>query len=195
MFSGIIEEVGKVVSYDNSTMIIEANKVLSDLKISESVMVAGACLTVVDRDSKSFIVETIPETYNRTNFKNIKKNSSVNLERSLSYGDRVGGHMVQGHVDGTGIILSNKKEKNSNIIKIKTDESINKYIVEKGYIAIDGASLTIIDVNLDFFSVGIIPFTFEHTTIKYRKEKDLVNLELDITAKYISKLCNNYIKS
>ena len=195
MFSGIIEEVGKVVSYDNSTMIIEADKVLSDLKISESVMVAGACLTVVDRDSKSFIVETIPETYNRTNFKNIKKNSSVNLERSLSYGDRVGGHMVQGHVDGTGIILSNKKEKNSNIIKIKTDESINKYIVEKGYIAIDGASLTIIDVNLDFFSVGIIPFTFEHTTIKYRKEKDLVNLELDITAKYISKLCNNYIKS
>ena len=195
MFSGIIEEVGKVISYDKSTMIIEANKVLDDLKISESIMVAGACLTVTDRNTNNFTVETIPETYRRTNFMNIKKNSYVNLERALSYGDRVGGHMVQGHVDGTGIIISSKKEKNSNIIKIKTDQTINQYIVEKGYIAIDGASLTIIDVNSDFFSIGIIPFTYKHTTIKYRKEKDLVNIELDITAKYISKLCNNYIKS
>ena len=147
MFSGIIEEVGKVVSYDKSTMIIEANKVLNDLKISESIMVSGACLTVTARDTNSFTVETIPETYKRTNFKNIKKNSYVNLERALSYGDRVGGHMVQGHVDGTGIIISNEKEKNSNIIKIKTEQSINQYIVEKGYIAIDGASLTIIAVS------------------------------------------------
>ena len=195
MFSGIIEEVGKVVSYDKSTMIIEANKVLNDLKISESIMVSGACLTVTARDTNSFTVETIPETYKRTNFKNIKKNSYVNLERALSYGDRVGGHMVQGHVDGTGIIISNEKEKNSNIIKIKTEQSINQYIVEKGYIAFDGASLTIIDVNSDYFSIGIKPFTYEHTTIKNRNEKDLVNIELDITAKYISKLCNNYLKS
>ena len=195
MFSGIIEEVGKVISYDKSTMVIEANKVLDDLKISESIMVAGACLTVTNRNTNNFTVETIPETFRRTNFMNIEKNSYVNLERALSYGDRVGGHMVQGHVDGTGIIISTKKENNSNIIKIKTHQSINQYIVEKGYIAIDGTSLTIIEVNSDFFSIGIIPFTYEHTTIKYRKEKDLVNLELDITAKYISKLCNNYIKS
>jgi len=195
MFSGIIEEVGKVISYDKSTMVIEANKVLDDLKISESIMVAGACLTVTHRNTNNFTVETIPETFRRTNFMNIEKNSYVNLERALSYGDRVGGHMVQGHVDGTGIIISTKKENNSNIIKIKTHQSINQYIVEKGYIAIDGTSLTIIEVNSDFFSIGIIPFTYEHTTIKYRKEKDLVNLELDITAKYISKLCNNYIKS
>ena len=195
MFSGIIEEVGKVISYDKSTMVIEADKVLDDLKISESIMVAGACLTVTNRNTNNFTVETIPETFRRTNFMNIEKNSYVNLERALSYGQRVGGHMVQGHVDGTGIIISTKKEKNSNIIKIKTDQSINQYLVEKGYIAIDGTSLTIIEVNSDFFSIGIIPFTYEHTTIKYRKEKDLVNLELDITAKYISKLCNNYIKS
>ncbi|MAR34095.1 MAG: riboflavin synthase [Chloroflexi bacterium] len=195
MFSGIIEEVGKVISYDKSTMVVEANKVLDDLKISESIMVAGACLTVTNRNTNNFTVETIPETFRRTNFMNIEKNSYVNLERALSYGQRVGGHMVQGHVDGTGIIISTKKENNSNIIKIKTDQSINQYLVEKGYIAIDGTSLTIIEVNSDFFSIGIIPFTYEHTTIKYRKEKDLVNLELDITAKYISKLCNNYIKS
>ena len=195
MFSGIIEEVGKGISYDKSTMVVEANKVLDDLKISESIMVAGACLTVTDRNTNNFTVETIPETFRRTNFMNIEKNSYVNLERALSYGQRVGGHMVQGHVDGTGIIISTKKENNSNIIKIKTDQSINQYLVEKGYIAIDGTSLTIIEVNSDFFSIGIIPFTYEHTTIKYRKEKDLVNLELDITAKYISKLCNNYIKS
>ena len=195
MFSGIIEEVGKVISYDKSTMVVEANKVLDDLKISESIMVAGACLTVTNRNTNNFTVETIPETFRRTNFMNIEKNSYVNLERALSYGQRVGGHMVQGHVDGTGIIISTKKENNSNIIKIKTDQSIYQYLVEKGYIAIDGTSLTIIEVNSDFFSIGIIPFTYEHTTIKYRKEKDLVNLELDITAKYISKLCNNYIKS
>ena len=195
MFSGIIEEVGKVISYDKSTMVVEANKVLDDLKISESIMVAGACLTVTNRNTNNFTVETIPETFRRTNFMNIEKNSYVNLERALSYGQRVGGHMVQGHVDGTGIIISTKKENNSNIIKIKTDQSINQYLVEKGYIAIDGTSLTIIEVNSDLFSIGIIPFTYEHTTIKYRKEKDLVNLELDITAKYISKLCNNYIKS
>ena len=195
MFSGIIEEVGKVISYDKSTIVVEANKVLDDLKISESIMVAGACLTVTNRNTNNFTVETIPETFRRTNFMNIEKNSYVNLERALSYGQRVGGHMVQGHVDGTGIIISTKKESNSNIIKIKTDQSINQYLVEKGYIAIDGTSLTIIEVNSDFFSIGIIPFTYEHTTIKYRKEKDLVNLELDITAKYISKLCNNYIKS
>ncbi|MFL2665004.1 MAG: riboflavin synthase [Dehalococcoidia bacterium] len=195
MFSGIIEEIGKVISYDKSTMVIEAKKVLSDLKISESIMVAGACLTVISRDMKSFTVETIPETYKRTNFIALQKNSYVNLERALSYGDRVGGHLVQGHVDGTGQIISTKKEKNSNIIKIKAEKSINNFVVEKGYITVDGTSLTIIEVNSEFFSIGIIPFTYENTTIKYRKEKDLVNLELDITAKYISKLCNNYIKS
>ena len=151
MFSGIIEEVGKVISYDKSTMVVEANKVLDDLKISESIMVAGACLTVTDRNTNNFTVETIPETFRRTNFMNIEKNSYVNLERALSYGQRVGGHMVQGHVDGTGIIISTKKENNSNIIKIKTDQSINQYLVEKGYIAIDGTSLTIIEVNSDFF--------------------------------------------
>ena len=195
MFSGIIEEIGRVISYDKSTMVIEAKKVLSDLKISESIMVAGACLTVISRDMKSFTVETIPETYKRTNFIALQKNSYVNLERALSYGDRVGGHLVQGHVDGTGQIISTKKEKNSNIIKIKAEKSINNFVVEKGYITVDGTSLTIIEVNSEFFSIGIIPFTYENTTIKYRKEKDLVNLELDITAKYISKLCNNYIKS
>ena len=99
MFSGIIEEVGKVISYDKSTMVVEANKVLDDLKISESIMVAGACLTVTNRNTNNFTVETIPETFRRTNFMNIEKNSYVNLERALSYGQRVGGHMVQGHVD------------------------------------------------------------------------------------------------
>ena len=153
MFSGIIEEIGKVISYDKSTMVIEAKKVLSDLKISESIMVAGACLTVISRDMKSFTVETIPETYKRTNFIALQKNSYVNLERALSYGDRVGGHLVQGHVDGTGQIISTKKEKNSNIIKIKAEKSINNFVVEKGYITVDGTSLTIIEVNSEFFSI------------------------------------------
>ncbi len=195
MFSGIIEEVGTVESYDGETLVIRANQVLDDLKISESIMVAGACLTVTalsDTDSL-FTVETVPETRTRTNFGDLKPGSKVNLERSLRYGDRVGGHMVQGHVDGVGSVRSVIEDGNSRIIVIEAPGNIIENVVEKGFITVDGTSLTVVDRNSDSFSIAIIPYTFEHTTLNERVEGSKVNLEADVTAKYVAKLIEPYV--
>ncbi len=195
MFSGIIEEVGTVESYDGETLVIRANQVLDDLKISESIMVAGACLTVTalsDTDSV-FTVETVPETTSRTNFGDLKPGSKVNLERSLRYGDRVGGHMVQGHVDGVGNVRSVIEDGNSRIIVIEAPGNIIENVVEKGFITVDGTSLTVVDRNSDSFSIAIIPYTFEHTTLNERVEGSKVNLEADVTAKYVAKLIEPYV--
>ena len=190
MFSGIIEEIGKVISYDKSTMVIEAKKVLSDLKISESIMVAGACLTVISRDMKSFTVETIPETYKRTNFIALQKNSYVNLERALSYGDRVGGHLVQGHVDTTAEIVEIEQQDNSWFIRLKLNKDFCKYIIHKGSITLDGVSLTVNDVTNSGFNVMIIPHTYQNTIFRTYEIGSIVNIEIDILAKYIEKLGN-----
>ena len=195
MFSGIIEEVGTVVSYDGETLVVRANQVLDDLKISESIMVAGACLTVtaLSEADSSFTVETVPETRTRTNFGDLEPGSNVNLERSLRYGDRVGGHMVQGHVDGVGTVRSVIEDGNSRIIVIEAPENIITNVVEKGFITVDGTSLTIVDSNDDSFSIAIIPYTFDHTTLNERPEGSKVNLEADVTAKYVAKLVEPYI--
>ena len=195
MFSGIIEEVGTVVSYDGETLVVRANQVLDDLKISESIMVAGACLTVtaLSESDSSFTVETVPETRTRTNFGDLEPGSNVNLERSLRYGDRVGGHMVQGHVDGVGTVRSVIEDGNSRIIVIEAPENIITNVVEKGFIAVDGTSLTIVDRNDDSFSIAIIPYTFDHTTFNERPEGSKVNLEADVTAKYVAKLVEPYL--
>jgi riboflavin synthase len=195
MFSGIIEEVGTVVSYDSETLVVRANQVLDDLKISESIMVAGACLTVtaLSEADSSFTVETVPETRTRTNFGDLKPGNNVNLERSLRYGDRVGGHMVQGHVDGVGTVRSVIEDGNSRIIVIEAPENIITNVVEKGFITVDGTSLTIVDRNDDSFSIAIIPYTFDHTTLGERPEGSKVNLEADVTAKYVAKLVEPYL--
>ncbi len=195
MFSGIIEEVGTVESYDGETLVVRANQVLDDLKISESIMVAGACLTVtaLSESDSSFTVETIPETRNRTNFGDLRSGSKVNLERSLRYGDRVGGHMVQGHVDGVGSIRSIVEDGNSRVIVIDAPENIIANVVEKGFITVDGTSLTVVDRNPGSFSIAIIPYTFDHTTLNERPEGSKVNLEADVTAKYVANLVEPYI--
>ncbi len=192
MFSGIIEEVGTVESYDGATLVVSANQVLGDLKVSESIMVAGACLTVIELTNSTFTVETVPETLHRTNFVDLKPGDQVNLERSLRYGDRVGGHMVQGHVDGVGTVRSVTEDGNSKVIVFEAPENIIENVVEKGFIAIDGASLTIIDRNSNSFSIAIIPFTFDHTTFSERSEGSRVNLETDVTAKYVANLIEPY---
>lgn len=192
MFSGIIEEVGTVVSYDGETLVVRANQVLDDLKVSESVLVAGACLTVIELSESTFTVETVPETRQRTNFGDLKPGDHVNLERSLRYGDRVGGHMVQGHVDGVGTVRSVITDGNSRVIVIEAPENIIADVVEKGFIAIDGTSLTIVDRNSDSFSIAIIPFTFDHTTFNERPDGSKVNLEADVTAKYVANLIEPY---
>jgi riboflavin synthase len=195
MFSGIIEEVGTVESYDGETLVVRANQVLDDLKISESIMVAGACLTVtaLSETNSTFTVETVPETRTRTNFGELGAGDSVNLERSLRYGDRVGGHMVQGHVDSVGTVRSVIEDGNSRVIVINAPENIIANVVEKGFITVDGTSLTIVDKNPDSFSIAVIPYTFDHTTFNERPEGSKVNLEADVTAKYVATLIEPYL--
>ena len=197
MFSGIIEEVGTVVRFDGETLVVGASQVLEDLKISESIMVAGACLTVtaLSETDFTFTVETVPETLVRTNLSDLKPDSKVNLERSLRYGDRVGGHMVQGHVDGVGRVRSIIEDGNSRVFVIEAAENIIENVVEKGYITIDGTSITVVDRNTDSFSTVIIPFTFDHTTMKERPEGSKVNLEADVTAKYVANLIAPYLNN
>ena len=193
MFSGIIEEVGTVESYDGATLVVNANQALDDLKVSESIMVAGVCLTVVELSATTFAVETVPETLRRTNFGDLNPGDHVNLERSLRYGDRVGGHMVQGHVDGVGTVRSVTRDGNSRLIVFEAPENIIRHTVEKGFIAVDGASLTIVGLNASSFSTAIIPFTFDHTTFNKRPTGSRVNLETDVTAKYVANLVEPYI--
>ena len=192
MFSGIIEEVGTVQSFDGATLVVVADRVLDDLKVSESIMVAGACLTVVNTSGTTFTVETVPETLDRTNFGDLKPGTHVNLERALRYGARVGGHMVQGHVDVVGTVRSIVVDGNSRVIVFTAPENIIENVVEKGFIAVDGTSLTIVGRNADSFSVAIIPFTFDKTTFGERSEGSSVNLETDVTAKYVANLISPY---
>jgi len=192
MFSGIVEETGKVFSYDGQTMVVSASVILEDLMVSDSICVSGACLTVVKRDKGTFTVETVPETVKRTNFRNLKPGMGVNLERSLAFGDRLGGHMVQGHVDATGTIVKVEPDGNSLRVGFKAPANIIRYVVKKGFIAVDGVSLTVVDRASAGFSVAIIPYTTEHTTFSERKPGDLVNLEADVMAKYVEALATPY---
>lgn len=195
MFSGIVEEVGIVKSYDLTRMTIKASKVMEDLKVSESICVAGVCLTVVDISGGTFSVETVPETVSRSNLGSLKGGSGVNLERSLALGDRIGGHMVQGHVDGKGMVAEMNRDGNSVRIRISCDADLLRYVVEKGFITVDGTSLTVTDVDGSGFEVAIIPFTFDHTTLRERSTGSEVNIEVDVTAKYVEKLARPHIAS
>jgi riboflavin synthase len=193
MFSGIVEEVGKIRSYDLQRMTVGATKVLSDLKVSESISVAGVCLTAVEVGDDYFVVETVPETVQRSNLGALKSGSGVNLERALALGDRIGGHMVQGHVDGTGTVSSLVRDGNSVRVDIECPPSLLGYVVEKGFITVDGTSLTVTAVTDSAFGVAIIPFTLDHTTLNERSVGDAVNIEVDVTAKYVERLAQPYL--
>ena len=193
MFSGIVEEVGRVESYDGRRLTISGNKALDGLSVSDSILVSGACLTVVEKNHAAFTVETVSETVNRTAFDEIAAGDDVNLERSLSYGDRVGGHLVQGHVDCTGRLSAMTADGISTLVYVDAPANIMRYIVEKGFIALDGISLTVVDRCDTGFSVAIIPFTKDNTTLRSRKVGDRVNLEADITAKYLEQLTAGYL--
>lgn len=195
MFSGIVEEVGKIESYDLRRMEIRSSKVLDDLKVSDSISVAGVCVTVVGINENGFAVETVPETVQRSNFGALKPGSGVNLERALALGDRIGGHMVQGHVDGRGQLASKTEEGNSVRIRINCEPDLMRYIVEKGFVTVDGTSLTVTGVSDDGFEIAIIPFTLEHTTLHERSVGDAVNIEVDVTAKYVERLVAPYISA
>ena len=188
MFTGIVEEVGRVASRSDYRLAISAGKTLSDVKTGDSIAVNGACLTVVDFDARSFAVDLAPETLRRTALGQAGPGRAVNLERALAAGDRMGGHIVQGHIDATGVITAITPEADCYILEIEAPASLAPYIVEKGFIAVDGISLTVVQRAGNRFTISVIPFTMRNTNLQERAVGDGVNLEADILAKYVESL-------
>ena len=188
MFTGIIEEVGTVGELGYNKLTIRAAKVMEDQKMGDSIAVNGTCLTVVAHDSTTFSVDLSPETLSRTSLGSLEQDHMVNLERPLAVSDRLGGHIVQGHVDSTGRITSTRTEGNSQILRVRYPERMRPYIVEKGFIAVDGISLTVVQKGTSTFTLSVIPFTLENTNLQAKAVGDRVNLEIDIIAKYVESL-------
>lgn len=192
MFTGLIEETGEIVNVKRSSNVyklsISADKIFDDLKIGDSVAVNGVCLTACEISNKIFTADVMPETINRSALGILKSGSLVNLERAMLANGRFGGHIVSGHIDGTGRILEMKKDSNAVRIKISAEPKITRYIVEKGSIAINGVSLTVTDVELETFGVSVIPHTGNETTLLSYSVGTVVNLECDIIGKYTEKL-------
>lgn len=192
MFTGIIEEIGTILSVHSgrlsSTLTISAGKILDDVKIGDSICVNGVCLTVTSFTKNSFTADVMGETLRRSNLGALSVKSPVNLERALSLTARLGGHIVSGHIDGTGKIASIRKESTAYWFTIHAAPSLLRYIVEKGSIAIDGVSLTVAHTDEKSFQVSIIPHTSTHTTLLKKKSGDVVNLECDVIGKYVEKL-------
>ncbi|MCI5504825.1 MAG: riboflavin synthase [Eubacterium sp.] len=192
MFTGIIEEVGVIknikMGAKSAVITIQAETVMEDIHLGDSIAMNGVCLTVTSFDKNSYSVDVMHETLRRTNLGALKGGSRVNLERAMAADGRFGGHIVAGHVDGTGVITSMKQDDNAVWIDIETDASVLKYIVEKGSITIDGISLTVAQVDSRSFAVSVIPHTGMHTTLLEKKPGDSVNLETDMIGKYVEKL-------
>ena len=192
MFTGIIEKIGKVshVTEKNISQVISIRIDDFNSALGDSICINGVCLTVEDIDDNVYTFSISPETYNLSNFKNIKMNDDVNIEKSLTINKLLSGHIVQGHVDTCSEITELKKIDNSWYVKIKIDSTYMKYIIQKGSITIDGVSLTINEVYNDEFSVMVIPHTYSNTIFKNYKVGSILNTEIDILAKYIEKLGN-----
>ena len=188
MFTGIVEEVGIVSKITNNGMTVKALRVLSDVKLGDSIAVNGTCLTAVSFSNSEFSVDLSPETMRRTSLSQLTEGSRVNLERALSASDRMGGHIVQGHVDATGRITSIKPDGDSIIFRVRVPKRLDKYIVEKGFVAVDGISLTVVKRGASSFTLAVIPYTLENTNLAVLSEGDWVNLEADILAKYVESL-------
>ena len=195
MFTGIIEEIGKVKAITRGAnsirLTIAVKKILDDIHIGDSICTNGVCLTVTTFDNDSYTADVMPETMNRTNFKDLRINDLVNCERAMPANGRFGGHIVSGHIDGTGIISKMTLDDKAIRVKIETRPEILRYIVEKGSITIDGISLTVTDVSSFDFGVSIIQHTQDETTLTKKKIGDTVNLENDIVGKYIEKFVGN----
>ena len=191
MFTGIIEEVSTVNRLSDAVLSINSSLVIDDLEIKDSICVNGACLTVIDKTNKSFDVNVVPETMRRTNLGEVSRGDLVNLERSTSVNGRLGGHIVQGHVDGMGVIRSIVPDGDAFNISFDADKGILKYIVEKGFICIDGISLTVTYCDDTSFGITLIPYTYSNTTLGDKDIGDTVNLECDIIGKYVEKLVNH----
>ena len=192
MFTGIIEEIGTVRRIEHGAkgarLTIQAKTVLEDTRIGDSIATNGVCLTVVSMTGDSFSADVMAESLRRSSLGTLQGGSPVNLERAMAANGRFGGHIVSGHIDGTGTIASQKREDNAVWVKVKTPAPLLRYIVEKGSIAIDGVSLTVAAVTDTDFSVSIIPHTGAQTILLGKKPGDPVNLECDVIGKYVEKL-------
>lgn len=192
MFTGIIEEIGTVHSIrhgvNSAVLTIQANEILQGTHLGDSIAVNGVCLTVTALHASGFSADVMHETLNRSSLGNLQSGSPVNLERAMAANGRFGGHIVSGHIDGTGTVSAIRKDDNATWYTIQTGEQLLRYMIEKGSIAIDGISLTIATISNTDFQVSIIPHTSTNTTLSSRRIGDTVNLETDCIGKYVEKL-------
>lgn len=188
MFTGIIEEVGRVISAKSGNLVIAASDVLQGIEPGGSIAVNGACLTITNFNTGSFSVDIMPETLKRTNLGLLCAGDRVNLEPPLALGGRLGGHLVQGHVDNTGRVASVIWDGGARLIRFQAPYEVMRYIVEKGFITVDGVSLTVVAKDTSSFQVSVVDYTQKYTTLGSRQVGDLVNLEVDIIAKYVEQL-------
>lgn len=190
MFTGIVEEIGTIESFDDGRLRIAARLVIGDAAIGDSIAVNGCCLTVVTLDDDAWEADLSEETINRTAFGELQPGTSVNLERAVMASQRLGGHIVQGHVDGVGVILAPTPD-----LRVQIPQHLSAYLVEKGSVTVDGVSLTVVDVDESSFSVAVIPHTAEVTTLGSLTPGRRVNLEADVIAKYVERMLSPHLKA
>ncbi|MGH8880553.1 MAG: riboflavin synthase [Stackebrandtia sp.] len=188
MFTGIVEELGEVVEVGPASLSLRGKLITSDARHGDSIAVNGVCLTVTNVDGEAFTVDVMGETYKRTALESLKPGEAVNLERAATLSTRMGGHLVQGHVDAVGEILRREPEAEWETVTFRVPASLTKYIVEKGSITVDGVSLTVVSVKGQEFSVGLIPTTMSLTTLGHKRAGDKVHIETDIIAKHVESL-------
>jgi riboflavin synthase len=188
MFTGIVEAMGRIVAVSPRTIRVETG--LDGLGLGDSISVNGCCLTVASMGKKGFAADLSEETLAQTSFGRLQVGDEVNLERPIEAGERLGGHIVQGHVDGVGLVRSVKGRRRSTVMWIDLPSSLRRYTVKKGSVAVDGVSLTVAGLDDQGFSTALIPHTLEATNLRQRKPGDAVNIEVDILAKYVEKLLN-----
>ncbi|QKG84274.1 riboflavin synthase [Kroppenstedtia pulmonis] len=191
MFTGLVEEVGHIHSLHRQRnamqLTICCSRVLEDTKIGDSIAVNGVCLTVTQMGNDRFTVDVMPETMEKSNLGRLSSRSPVNLERAVAAGERFGGHFVQGHVDGTGVVRSCSPYENAVLFQVEVSASLSRWMIEKGSVTVNGISLTLMDVQTNGFTVSVIPHTLEQTQLKHTQPGDCVNIECDMIGKYVDR--------
>ena len=195
MFTGIVEEIGEIVAAAPTSLAVAAELVLGDLKPGDSICVDGVCLTVTRREPRRFVVGLQPETLRRTTLAAAQPGGRVNLERALPAAGRFGGHIVQGHVDGTGRLVSRRREGDALVVGFAVPQGLARYIVSKGFVAVDGVSLTVVESGRASFSVSLVTYTQQHVALLDKRPGDRVNLEVDILAKYIERFVGGRVEA
>ena len=188
MFTGIVEEVGIAKETSRDRLTFETHKLLEGTKVGDSIAVNGVCLTVVSLENRGFSVNVMPETLRCTNLGSLRYSDLANLERALVLGERLGGHLVLGHIDDTGEVIDVTSEETAHVMRILAPAKLMPYMVNKGFIAVDGVSLTIVDLDDFSFVISLVSYTMENTTLGKKRPGDIVNLEADILAKYVENL-------